>query len=165
MAQFQDAPRGAILEERVVPRLCSGNPDWMGAVVDRVPGPLGAVPADHTAGPVGHLEVRLESDGRAAPYLAQFAASFFAVHAVARHVASEEPVALPARFVSAEAESGLLAVSSEDALVVAAPAAALEVQQAQVARLLVERAQSPEEAALSASQAVAAEAPVVQRLV
>jgi hypothetical protein len=107
----------------------------------------------------------LESDGRAAPYPRQFAASFFAVHAAARHVESEEPVALPARFVSAEAESGLLAVSSEDALVAAAPAAVLEVQQAQVARLLVERAQSPEAAALSASQAGAAEALVVQRQV
>ena len=147
----------------MVPRLGSGTPGWMDAVVDRAPGPLvAAVPVDHMAGLVGHSEVPLESDGRVSPYPTQFAASFFAVQAAARHVASEEPVALPARFVSAEAESGLLAVSSEDALVVAA-VAALEVEQVHVARLLAERARLPEAAALLGSQAVAA--PVVQRLV
>jgi hypothetical protein len=165
VAQFQDAPRDAIPEERMVPRLGSGTRGWMDVVVARVPGPLVAVPVDHTAGLVGHSEVRVESGGRAAPYPTQSAASFFAVHAAARHVASEEPVALPGRFVSAEAESGLLAVSSEDAPVEAAVAAP-EVQQVLVVRLLVARAQPLEAGALSAPQAVAAVAAlVVQRLV
>jgi len=100
-AQFQDEPMDACLEERMAPRPGSGNPGWTDAVVARVPGPSVAVLADHKVGLVGHSEVRLESDGRAAPYPGQFAASFFAVHAAARHVAVEEPAALPARFVSA----------------------------------------------------------------
>lgn len=92
----------------MAPLLGSGNPGWMGAVAAQVPGPdpSVAVPAGHTACPVVQLgvrlEVRLESDGRAAPYPEQFAASFFVVHAAARLVVSEAPVVLPVRFVSAE---------------------------------------------------------------
>jgi hypothetical protein len=103
VAQFQDEPMDACLEEQMEQSRGSENPGWMDAVVVRDPVPsVAAVPVGHTAGLVVQLEVRLESGGRAAPCPEQFAAWFFAAHAAAPLFELEAQAALPARFVSAE---------------------------------------------------------------
>jgi len=100
--RFQDEPRDAYQEERAEPHHGSGTPGWMDAVVAPVLDPSDAVPADHMAGPVVQLELGAEADDRAAPCRAQFAASFFAVHAAARLFVLEAQEVQLARFASVE---------------------------------------------------------------
>lgn len=98
-AQFPAEPRAACRAERTAKLHDFENRDWTDAEVALAQAPWAAAPAVHTDGLVARPEHSVAAGYRAAPCPGQFAAWFFAVHAVVQLVPLAAQAVQPVRYV------------------------------------------------------------------